>query len=181
MDRTTRRDFLADLVRDIARLETAADRVGMRAAVRLNGTSDLVWESMRVDRDGVTYPNVMTAFPRVTFYDYTKRPGRTNLPANYSLTVSLAESNDRLALAELESGRNIAVVFRTAKGQPLPETFAGRPVVDGDVNDLRFMDPAGVVVGLRAKGRAKQDRSGFVRDGVDLDLSRDFTPATKAA
>ena len=44
----------------------------------------------------------------------------------------------------------------------LPETFLGKKVVDGDTNDLRFLDEKGIVVGLKAKGSAKKDTSGFV-------------------
>jgi hypothetical protein len=35
-------------------------------------------------------------------------------------------------------------------------------VINGDADDLRFLDPAHVFVGLKGKGRAKQDTSGFV-------------------
>jgi hypothetical protein len=34
--------------------------------------------------------------------------------------------------------------------------------IDGDKHDLRFTDKQGVIVGLRAKGPARQDKSGFV-------------------
>jgi hypothetical protein len=54
----------------------------------------------------------------------------------------------------------VAVVFRNK----LPEAWKGFPVVSGDESDLRFLDPKGHVVGLIAKGKAKQDRSGFVVD-----------------
>jgi hypothetical protein len=37
------------------------------------------------------------------------------------------------------------------------------PVVDGDKNDARYEDPRGVVVGLRAKGKAFRSDSPFVR------------------
>jgi hypothetical protein len=43
-------------------------------------------------------------------------------------------------------------------------TYFGRRVISGDHDDLRFLDPAGVVVSLKAKGRAKTDASGFVVD-----------------
>ena len=36
--------------------------------------------------------------------------------------------------------------------------------MDGDADDLRFLDPAGSVVALYAKGRAKKDKTGFVVD-----------------
>lgn len=60
----------------------------------------------------------------------------------------------------IEHGNNVAVVFRG----PLPKTWANRRVIDGDRDDLRFLDPMGVIVGLKAKGRAKHDESGFVVD-----------------
>ena len=53
---------------------------------------------------------------------------------------------------------NIAVVFKGT----LPDTFKGKKVVDGDATDLRFLDQHNVVVGLKAKGKAKFDTSGFV-------------------
>jgi hypothetical protein len=54
------------------------------------------------------------------------------------------------------SDMNIAVVF-----DKLPATFLGRPVINGDETDLRFLDPRRVIVGLKAKGKAKKDYSGF--------------------
>jgi hypothetical protein len=57
---------------------------------------------------------------------------------------------------------NVAVVFNTKKGKPLPKTYYGIKVVEGDDTDLRFLDSKRVIVGLRAKGNAKKDRSGFV-------------------
>jgi hypothetical protein len=57
---------------------------------------------------------------------------------------------------------NIAVVFRDKN--KIPKVFKGRPVINGDNDDLRFLDPEGVVVALYAKGKAKKDTSGFVID-----------------
>ena len=34
--------------------------------------------------------------------------------------------------------------------------------INGDEHDLRLLDPKNVVVGLKAKGKAKTDTSGFV-------------------
>lgn len=163
--------FMAALVSEVARHARAAKRHGLTPAVRLNGTSDLPWERFPVEHKGRTYSDVFGAFPEVTFYDYTKWPARLRplVPAipNYSLTFSLAESNDAKAADALRAGLNVAAVFDTGKGHALPATFAimgeSRPVIDGDLTDLRFLDPSGVIVGLRAKGRAKRDRSGFVR------------------
>ena len=97
-------------------------------------------------------------FADVQFYDYTKVPGRDLGIPNYHLTFSLAESNEEDAAAELQRGMNIAVVF-----DGVPSEYLGVPVVDGDESDLRFLDPSGVVVGLKAKGEARGDTSGFVK------------------
>jgi hypothetical protein len=123
----------------------------------LNGTSDLPWE--RID------PSLFALNPDVTFYDYTKIAGRfRGLPANYHLTFSRSETNDRIARSWLILGAgNVAVVFDTPKGRALPSHWNGFPVIDGDTDDLRFLDPKGVVVGLRAKGKARKgDEYGFV-------------------
>tara|TARA_R100000654_G_scaffold47993_2_gene74179 strand:+ start:2986 stop:3174 length:189 start_codon:yes stop_codon:yes gene_type:complete len=45
---------------------------------------------------------------------------------------------------------------------PMPKKFRGLDCIDGDKDDLRFLDPKGVVVWLSAKGKAKNDTSGFV-------------------
>lgn len=152
-------DMLAD---DVARLVRRAAKRDMRPAVRLNGTSDIPWERMR-GSDGRT---LMERFPDVQFYDYTKRPNRAAVWSNYHLTFSRSECNDAQAMRELDSGRNVAVVFDTPKGKPLPLFWRGYRVVDGDVSDLRFLDGddvCAVVIGLRAKGKAKHDTSGFVQ------------------
>jgi hypothetical protein len=52
----------------------------------------------------------------------------------------------------------VAVVFRGK----MPDSFLGRKVIDGDENDLRFLDKKKVVVGLKAKGKARKDNSGFI-------------------
>jgi hypothetical protein len=44
-------------------------------------------------------------------------------------------------------------------------TLWGYPVIDGDGNDLRFLDPAPCIVALKAKGAgARRDTTGFVLD-----------------
>lgn len=162
--------FVDALREDIRRLVANAARKGLTPCVRLNGTSDIPWERMR-GSDGLT---CMEAFPDVQFYDYTKRPDRATVHANYHLTFSRSETNDDQAMRELESGRNVAVVFDTRKGEPLPLFWRGYRVVDGDATDLRFLDApsfradgVAVVVGLRAKGKAKHDALGFVVNGKE--------------
>ena len=152
-----RTKFFEQLRNEIAKAERKAIREGKQLTMRLNGTSDLQWEVYKI-YDG---KNIFELFPDVIFYDYTKIANRkvAGIP-NYSLTFSHAESNMGNTLKALRNGMNIAVVFR----KELPKTWADIPVIDGDVDDLRFLDPAGVVVGLRAKGKAKYDDTGFVVD-----------------
>jgi hypothetical protein len=145
---------MAQLVREVANHIKRAAKHNLIPCVRLNGTSDIRWESVAVD--GAR--NIFERYPTVQFYDYTKIANRRNLPANYHLTFSLAEDNDTAAEVALLNGFNVAVVFKA-----VPKAFMGRKVVDGDVNDLRFLDPAGVIVGLTAKAKAKKDTTGFVR------------------
>jgi hypothetical protein len=165
--------FLADLAAEIAAHERSAARQGKPCAVRLNGTTDLPWEKMRVVYNGETFPNLMAAFPAVQFYDYTKAPlskrGRGGiLPANYHLTFSLSERSDAEERAGeyLDAGYPVAVVFAASKGNlPTMYALAGkvRFVTDADKTDARFTDAPGTIAGLSAKGRAKTDDSGFVR------------------
>jgi len=146
-----RAEFLSQLVADIKLGIKQAEKTGMIPAFRLNGTSDIRWETVPVN--GAT--NLMSLFPNVQFYDYTKRENRRNLPANYHLTVSRSETNEANVFA---LPYNVAVVFNS---KTLPAEYNGRPVVNGDDTDLRFLDPTGVVVGLTAKGKAKKDPTGF--------------------
>lgn len=170
--------FMAMLWKAIATHIRRATRKGLIPVVRLNGTSDVAWENL-TGPDGLS---VFAAFSGIQFYDYTKNPGRAiqsalgALPANYVLTFSRAETtaNQRAADAMLLHGGNVAVVMticgcKRACKHEIPDglTYLGRRVVNGDHDDLRFLDPAGVVVGLKGKGRAKQDKSGFVVDMRD--------------
>lgn len=156
-----REAFFASLVKEIRSAIRLAEKHQLTAVFRLNGTSDLQWEVYPVTVNGVEYSNIFSAFPLVQFYDYTKIAKRfkRDLPKNYHLTFSLSEDNDRIAYEVLELGGNVAVVFR----KELPAEYKGRRVVNGDTTDLRFLDPQNVIVGLKAKGKAKKETSGFVR------------------
>ena len=154
-----RAEFFRLLSKEIVASIKKASRRGLIPCFRPNLTSDLPWEDIR--HEGRT---IFEMFPLVTFYDYSKGSARMakflagEMPANYHLTFSRSESNDREVEAVMASGGNVAVVFRGA----LPATWKGKPVISGDESDLRFLDPAGVVVGLVQKGKAKKDATGFV-------------------
>ncbi len=109
----------------------------------------------------------MEAFSNIQYYDYSKCLGRKTALAtpNYHLTFSLAENNDNDARLALKQGYNLAVVFNLKKKDAKPTEWSGYPVVDGDDSDVRFFDPkGGHIVALTAKGRARKDTIGFVRN-----------------
>ena len=146
--------FKALLMADIRAFVAYCETQKMRACVRLNGTSDIAWERL----------GVFAEFPTVQFYDYSKSPIRAlqfakgAMPSNYQLTFSRSESNEAQAIDVLRNGGNVAVVFAGV----LPLTWQGFEVINGDESDLRFLDKKNVVVGLKAKGDAKKDATGFV-------------------
>ena len=146
-------NFIDQLCEDIIEALRKASKLGVKLAVRLNGTSDIAWENQK----GSTGFTLMETFPEVQFYDYTKLPGR-QVPSNYHLVASYSGANPAYAAKVLKSPLNWSVVF----SGDLPSVWNGRPVVNGDLNDLIFMQPSGVVIGLSAKGKAKKDTSGFV-------------------
>jgi hypothetical protein len=155
-----RGQFFADLVADIKLGIKQSAKKGLIPVFRLNGTSDISFEKYEV-ADG---KNIFQMFPEVQFYDYTKVLGRkvTHI-ANYHLTFSAADGNDLDVMKAIQQDYNVATVFGIKKTLPMPESYNGRPVFNGDESDLRFLDPKGVVVGLYAKGKAKKDTSGFVK------------------
>ena len=153
--------FMLDLVADIKLAIKQSAKKGLIPVIRLNGTSDLSWEKYLVPG---TELNIFQYFKDIQFYDYTKVLGRkVKAISNYNLTFSAADGNDIDVARAMFDGYNIAVVFGIKKGSPMPDTYLGAPVFNGDDSDLRFLDPKGVVVGLYAKGPAKKDTSGFVK------------------
>lgn len=159
--------FKAQLRKDISALVRKAARLGLKPCVRINGTSDLPKLALDMAHE----------FPMVQFYDYTKIPAPwKRVRSNYHLTFSLSENNAAEAMEALARGVNVAVVFQLKKTAPLPETFMGHTVLNGDVSDLRFADAQstdgrGQIVGLYAKGRAKKDKSGFVQSANFVPLA----------
>jgi hypothetical protein len=160
-----RDQFMHQLQNELIRERAKAKRRGYKLIVRLNGTSDIRFESIPL---GYSYANIMQALPDIQFYDYTKIANRRNIPANYDITFSYSgvEAYQPFVAKAVANGERIAVVFRNraiveqmlANG----ETFLGLTVVDGDNTDIRHLDPKGAVVALYAKGKARYDQSGFV-------------------
>lgn len=179
-----RAEYMNRLARDIVKLDAQATRESLKLCVRLNGSTDIVWEKIRFALDEKTIKalrlpdnvrpsaTLLELFPAIQFVEYTKNPKRLgNAPKNLDLTLSYSGENAVDCVAALQAGHNVAMVF--AGG--LPESFAGFPVIDGDKHDLRHLDAkGGYIVGLSPKGtKAKRDTSGFVvrwleQSGADL-------------
>lgn len=154
--------FMMLLAHEISVFIKYAEKLDLTPCIRLNGTSDIRWEvGHYVEYKGNLYHSIFDTFQSVQFYDYTKIPNRKHIPNNYHLTWSYSGASEKYA-AMRPAEFSWAVVFNTAKNEDLPDSFLGRPVIDADQHDLRFLDSSQCVAGLRAKGRAKQDTSGFV-------------------
>jgi len=154
--------FMVQLMQDIAKFQNYCNKRGIQPVIRLNGTTDIRWELIKLD--GST---IFELFPRVAFYDYTKIANRnTSHIDNYHLTWSYSNASPKYAAmmqTALDRGMNVATVFR--KAFDYANTWMGLPVVNGDADDLRILDPkGGHIVALYAKGKAKKDASGFVVD-----------------
>jgi hypothetical protein len=152
-----RPQFFAQLVKEIGKLVAKHEKNEEQVCVRLNGTSDLAWEKFKV-QDGKT---LMELFPSVQFYDYTKNHLRFErvLPTNYHLTFSRSENNEEHVENILAKGYSVAVVF-----DELPETYKGYKVINGDDSDLTFLQPNGVILGLKYKkmtGRGANNQKAF--------------------
>lgn len=150
-----RQTFFDQLQRELLSHVRMCEREGLKPAARLNATSDLPWERIRVNNQ-----TIMDLFPDVLFYDYTAVLGRET-PSNYHLTFSLKEDNTDAARVALSRGMNVTAVF---PDEDFPDTFWGLPVIDGDANDFRPGDPTPCIVGLKAKGKkAQTDTTGFIQ------------------
>ena len=152
--------FMRQLMQDVAKFQTYCNKRGIKPVVRLNGTTDIRWENIKID--GYT---IFELFPRVQWYDYTKISNRkVSHIENYHLTWSYSGANAKYAAgldAALAAGMSVAVVFRS---EYTKSTWHGIPVIDGDKDDLRFTDPKSHIVKLYAKGAAKKDTTGFVQE-----------------
>ena len=156
--------FLDKLVVEISKLEKKFKGSEFTLAIRLNGTTDISYEK-QITSNGKT---IFDTFPSIQFYDYTKNYTRFKkvLPSNYHLTFSRSEINQEIAMDLLSKGNNVAMVF-----DKLPETYLGYKVVNGDEDDLTYLQPKGVIIGLKykkntSKGSKEKNieafKSGFV-------------------
>lgn len=172
--------FMLNLIRRVNNFIKLADKRGLIPVIRLNGTSDVPFEDIKIDIYNIypycdlgndkQYYNIFELFPNIQWYDYTKYPlNKRTIAPNYDLTFSLAEHNYKRAVKYLDtkSGR-VSAVF----SHNIPKSYKGYKVINGDDSDLRFLEPKGVIVGLKFKGNKKDlkkgIKSGFVIYNNDM-------------
>jgi hypothetical protein len=153
-----REAFYIQLANELLKIHDKAIKQNKQIAVRLNGTSDIDHLHLLERYSGIDFLDQF--YNSLLFYDYTKNVNHISRYRNtsYKITFSRSETNEAEAKKVLKMGGSIAVVF----ADQLPEFYLGYPVINGDETDLRYFDPVNVVVGLKAKGDAKKDLSGFV-------------------
>ncbi len=155
-----RDSFMDQLVIDVAKFANYCRKRDIQPCIRLNGTTDIRWELILIDGK-----NIFEWFPSVQWYDYTKIPNRkVSHLSNYHLTWSYSAANPKYEKyfdSVISNGMSVAVVFRKPYQS---KSWRGYKVVDGDKDDLRFLDPKQSIVALYAKGKAKKDMTGFVID-----------------
>ena len=153
--------FMVLLINEVERHRARVAKKGRTLVARLNGTADIPWEEF--------VPWLFDLLADVSWQDYTK-DGMTNgmqsraidgIP-NYYLVHSAHERTPDSLIASMST--NVVVPVHVRRGDPLPDTYLGKAVVDGDLHDLRLIDPQGrQVVMVRGKGDGVRDTSGFVR------------------
>lgn len=143
--------FMGLLYADLYELSRKAKALKLKSVARLNCLSDLYWPAAIFDK-----------FPDIQFLDYTKDESKLidaasspHWPTNYHLTFSYNEKMNPFLFHTYIKPHpkkvNIAVVFDVSRNSDLPSEYLGHPVIDGDINDLRFLDTSGAIIGLRFK------------------------------
>lgn len=156
---TDKKAFLKQLLFEIKREIKKASDKNEKIAFRLNGTSDIDFLYL-LDKH-FNFNVDLLQYDKVYFYDYTKsfaRAKRYRNSRNYTLTFSKSETNQKQVDEALNLGINVAAVF----SDNLPKSYKSIKVVDGDKSDLEMIKHKNVILGLKAKGEAKKDTTGFV-------------------
>ena len=157
--------FINQLSKELIKIANKSIKQDTKIAIRLNGTSDLDFIALIKKYNNLDLLNG-DQFKNLVFYDYTAILGKIKKYINttYKLTLSRKENNESEILEALKLGGNVAAVF---KGD-LPTKYKGYNVVNGDTSDLEMIYNKNVILGLKAKGDAKKDKSGFV---IDVNLN----------
>lgn len=153
-----KKGFMLNLSNQIMKEYSKAKKGNYKIAFRLNGTSDIDFVYLLQKYSNL---DISTLKDYAVFYDYTKILGKAKKylkHPNYTVTFSRAEDNHKETEEAIKLGVNVAAVF----SGDLPQRYKGAKVLDGDASDLVMLYNKGIVLGLKAKGKAKKDNSGFV-------------------
>ena len=154
--------FRAMVILELRALERKAKRLGLVAACRMDGTSDLgLAQGM----------GLVERFPSIKFYEYTKVESRIIDYApldNYHLTYSANEKSNspRVSRTALRKGLSVAVIVpkgtkpngleaNALQGKVLGNYRRFVYLQNGDDGDSRFLDSPGSLVYLSQKGGEK--------------------------
>ena len=141
-------EFITKLTSDLTLFNQYCKDNKIQGYVRLNGTSDIDYSDK----------GLFEKFTDLKFYDYTKVHTRTVKHKNYNLTYSRGETTTDAEIKKaLKNKLNVAVVFAE-----VPVKWKGHVVEQGDLTDMRWNDTPGTIIGLKAKGLARKDQTGFV-------------------
>ena len=149
--------FINQLASELIKIDKKASKNTNQTLIRLNGTSDLDFIFLLKKYANFDISN----YNNLHFYDYTKILGKVKKYSNnknYTLTFSRAEDNEQDIFQAVQYGANVSAVFKGT----LPQTYKGIPVIDGDKTDNEMLKYKGYILGLKAKGKARTDKSGFV-------------------
>ncbi len=151
-----REEFGTILRYALSRHVARARKLGLDCGARLNGGSDVVWETI--------LPEIFRI--PIQYYDYTKSVERMfrDRPANYDLTFSFDGFNLVDCKRVLRAGMNVAIVSKDPGRMLARKRYHGFRLLNGDTDDCRPYDPKPRWVVLSVKGHAK-DESGFFVDG----------------
>lgn len=155
--------FLQQLYRELSNFSALCQRLGVKAAVRLNTYSDIPYESIASGLFGLN----------IQYYDYTKLIGRFSkpLPDNYDLTYSLVAAEttfyDIHDIATIRQIRCSAVFsresFKTFFAETMPKFelyssgIGSVTTVSGESHDMTFKHDKGIVLILKDKSPSGQD------------------------
>lgn len=154
--------FMNWLIAEILQAKAKAEKDGFFFSVRLNGTSDIDWQNVKMNGQ-----SIFEMYPNILFYDYTKNVSKfINKPDNYHLTLSYTGRNWHLCEVILKQGHNVAMVFNVKHESELPTQFANYQVINGDLTDFRIDDAKGIIVGLKWKRIANREAEKQVLNSV---------------
>jgi hypothetical protein len=152
--------FLNKLFKELEKINKKAIKENKQIAIRLNGTSDIDFVALFSHK---LNKSVLDLFPNLVFYDYTKNIQKIEKYQNenrYHLTFSRSEdTKNEDILKALNFNANVAIVFSSNN---LPDFYLNTRVLNGDDSDIVMVYNKSKILGLKAKGKAKKDKSGFV-------------------